>query len=60
VAAADVAEVNAAVESAHRAWETGWRDLPPGKLGQILCNVARKSSSTPLALGFSLSSWKLP
>ena len=42
VAAADVAEVNAAVDSAQRAWESGWRDLAPGKRATILFNVARK------------------
>ncbi len=42
VAAAEVAEVNAAVESAHRAWESGWRDLAPGKRTTILFQVARK------------------
>lgn len=41
VAAADVADVNAAVESAHRAWESGWRELAPGKRAAILFNVAR-------------------
>src|SRR5437879_5895245 len=41
VAAADISDVNAAVESAHRAWETGWRDLAPGKRSDILFNVAR-------------------
>jgi betaine-aldehyde dehydrogenase len=41
VAAADVAEVNAAVDSAQRAWESGWRDLAPGKRATILFNVAR-------------------
>ena len=41
VAAADVADVNAAVESAQRAWESGWRDLTPGKRSDILFNVAR-------------------
>ena len=41
VAAAEVADVNAAVESAQRAWESGWRDLPPGKRSDILFNVAR-------------------
>ena len=41
VAAADVADVNAAVESAQRAWESGWRDLAPGKRAEILFNVAR-------------------
>src|SRR4030095_7936141 len=42
VAAADVADVNAALESAHRAWESGWRDLAPGKRTEILFNVARQ------------------
>src|SRR5438034_11217039 len=42
VAAADSADVDSAVESAQRAWETGWRDLVPGKRTEILFNVARK------------------
>src|SRR5438477_9829282 len=41
VAAADVADVNAATDSAQRAWESGWRDLPPGKRTEVLFNVAR-------------------
>jgi acyl-CoA reductase-like NAD-dependent aldehyde dehydrogenase len=41
VAAAEIADVDAAVESAHRAWESGWRDLAPGKRAEILFNVAR-------------------
>src|SRR5256885_6899902 len=41
VAAADAADVDAAVESAQRAWETGWRDLAPGKRTEILFSVAR-------------------
>jgi acyl-CoA reductase-like NAD-dependent aldehyde dehydrogenase len=41
VQAADVADVNLAVESAQRAWEGGWRDLAPGKRAEILFNVAR-------------------
>jgi len=41
VAAADIADVQAAVESAHRAWESNWRDLAPGKRTDILFNVAR-------------------
>jgi acyl-CoA reductase-like NAD-dependent aldehyde dehydrogenase len=41
VAAADNADVNTAVESAHQAWESGWRDLAPGKRTEILFNVAR-------------------
>ena len=42
IAAADLADVNAAVESAQRAWESGWRDLAPGKRTEILFKVARK------------------
>jgi betaine-aldehyde dehydrogenase len=42
VAAADVADVDVAVESAHRAWEGGWRDLAPGKREALLHAVARK------------------
>jgi acyl-CoA reductase-like NAD-dependent aldehyde dehydrogenase len=42
VAAADISDVSAAVESAYRAWETGWRDLAPGKRSDILYNVARR------------------
>ncbi|HXT42092.1 MAG TPA: aldehyde dehydrogenase family protein [Candidatus Angelobacter sp.] len=42
VAAADVADANAAVESAQRAWESGWRDLAPGKREAVLHAVARK------------------
>jgi acyl-CoA reductase-like NAD-dependent aldehyde dehydrogenase len=51
VAAADVADVNAAVESAHKAWESGWRDLAPGKRTEILFNVARalRENLEPLA-----------
>src|ERR1041385_4198355 len=41
VASADVADINTAVESAHRAWESGWRDLAPGKRTEILFNVSR-------------------
>src|SRR5580658_9555579 len=40
VAAAGVDDMNAAIESAHRAWESGWRDLAPGKRARILFNVA--------------------
>src|SRR5215470_7965531 len=42
VQAADVAEVNNAVESAHRAWKQSWRDLAPGKRTEILFNVAKQ------------------
>src|SRR5437870_4342506 len=41
VAAADVADVNGAIESAYRAWESGWHDLTPGKRSEILFNVSR-------------------
>jgi acyl-CoA reductase-like NAD-dependent aldehyde dehydrogenase len=41
VSAAGVDDMNAAVESAHRAWESGWRDLAPGKRAQVLFSVAR-------------------
>jgi betaine-aldehyde dehydrogenase len=41
VAAAGVSDVNAAVESARRAWDLGWRDLAPGKRTEVLFNVAR-------------------
>ena len=41
VDAAGGADVEAAVSSAQKAWENGWRDLPPGKRTEILFNVAR-------------------
>lgn len=41
IAAADATDVAAAVESAQRAWESGWGELPPGKRAEILYNVAR-------------------
>ncbi|MBM3845653.1 MAG: aldehyde dehydrogenase [Verrucomicrobia bacterium] len=41
VDAASPAEVDAACTSAHKAWENGWRDLPPGKRAEILFNIAR-------------------
>jgi acyl-CoA reductase-like NAD-dependent aldehyde dehydrogenase len=41
VSAAAVADMNSAVESAHKAWESTWRDLAPGKRTEILFNVAR-------------------
>jgi len=41
VSAADPSDLGAAVESAQQAWESGWRDLPPGKREAILHNVAR-------------------
>lgn len=42
VAAANAAEAGAAVESAHRAWKNGWRDLAPGKRAAILFAVAHR------------------
>ena len=41
VAAADPVDVNKAVESARTAWESGWRDLPPGKRSESLFKVAQ-------------------
>jgi acyl-CoA reductase-like NAD-dependent aldehyde dehydrogenase len=41
VAAADASDLGAAVESAQRAWESGWADLAPGKRAAVLHNVAR-------------------
>ena len=41
MAAADVSDVQAAIESAQTAWESGWRDLAPGKRTEILFNIAR-------------------
>jgi len=41
VAVADLADVTCAIESAHQAWESGWRDLAPGKRTEILFAVAR-------------------
>jgi betaine-aldehyde dehydrogenase len=35
------ADADVAVQSAQRAWESGWRDLAPGKRAEILFNVAR-------------------
>src|SRR5439155_1499994 len=43
VAAADVADVSAAVESAPRAWEAGWRVLAAGN-----CVVLKPASLSPL------------
>jgi len=41
IAGAGPADVDAAVQSAQRAWVSGWRDLNPGKRSEILFNVAR-------------------
>jgi betaine-aldehyde dehydrogenase len=41
IASAQTDDLNAAAESAHRAWESGWRDLAPGKRTEVLFKVAR-------------------
>jgi len=41
IAAADISDLNSAIESAQRAWESGWRDLSPGKRAETLFNVSR-------------------
>ncbi|MBL9135154.1 MAG: aldehyde dehydrogenase [Verrucomicrobiales bacterium] len=41
VAAAEVVDVERAIDSAQAAWEGGWRDLAPGKRTEILFRVAR-------------------
>ena len=41
VAAADGADVDRAVISAHAAWESGWRDRSPGKRSEVLFKVAQ-------------------
>ena len=41
VAAADLKDVDPVVASAQRAWESGWRDLSPGKRSETLYRVAR-------------------
>ncbi len=51
IQAADISEVNAAVDSAHRTWKQSWRDLAPGKRTDILFNVAKhiRANSAELA-----------
>jgi betaine-aldehyde dehydrogenase len=51
VAAADGTDVNAAVESARRIWESEWRDLTPGKRSEKLFKVANaiRENLEPLA-----------
>ncbi len=51
VQGATVLETHAAIESAQRAWEGGWRDLAAGKRAEILFNVARvlRENLEPLA-----------
>ncbi len=41
VSAAQIEDIDSAVQSAHRAWEGGWRSLAPGKRTEVLFNVAR-------------------
>lgn len=41
ISAADASDANDAVKSAHQAWESGWRDLAPGKRAETLLRVAR-------------------
>jgi betaine-aldehyde dehydrogenase len=41
VSAADTADVDAAIASARKAWQSGWRDLAPGRRSAILFDVAR-------------------
>ena len=41
VAAADVRDADHAIRSAQTAFESGWRDLAPGKRTEIMFNVAR-------------------
>src|SRR5262252_2497433 len=52
VAAANAADVAAAVDSAQRAWESGWRDLTPGKRTEILFSIARKLRENIEELGW--------
>jgi betaine-aldehyde dehydrogenase len=42
VASADISDVNRAVTDAQSAWESEWRDLPPGKRAEILFNIAKQ------------------
>lgn len=41
VQSARSSDVDAAVTSAHTSWESGWRDLSPGKRGEILFAISR-------------------
>lgn len=41
ITASSVADVSEAVEKAHTAWESGWRDLAPGKRTEILYAISR-------------------
>src|SRR5947209_11328168 len=51
VASATVADVEAAVEGAHRAFVESWRDLTPRKRSELLFNIARliREHAEPLA-----------
>jgi acyl-CoA reductase-like NAD-dependent aldehyde dehydrogenase len=51
VAAADAIDATDAIEGAQRAFEQGWRDLPPGKRTDILFAIARaiRDNLEPLA-----------
>ena len=42
VNAADVTEINLAVEGAHRAFSQSWRDMAPGKRTEILFAIAKQ------------------
>ncbi|MCL4179777.1 MAG: aldehyde dehydrogenase family protein [Verrucomicrobia bacterium] len=42
VSSADPADLAAAIASARKAWESGWRDLAPGRRAAILFEVARR------------------
>jgi betaine-aldehyde dehydrogenase len=41
IATATLQDADLAIESAHKTWESGWRDLAPGKREGILHSVAR-------------------
>ena len=42
VAAADLADINIAVDGAQRAFQQSWRDMTPGKRTEILFNIAKQ------------------
>jgi betaine-aldehyde dehydrogenase len=41
VATAAVQDADLSIESAHRSWDSGWRDLAPGKRESVLYSIAR-------------------
>src|SRR5215472_18048835 len=41
LATATIQDAHLAIESAHQAWESNWRDVPPGKRESILHAIAR-------------------